>query len=345
MNWFETLQKTSRPYLIAEAGVNHNGDIRLAHELIDVAKASGADAVKFQTFVTENLMSPSAPLADYQKKSGELSQFEMAKQLELSFDDFITLKKYAEKQGITFLSTPDEEESLEFLVSLNLEAIKVGSGELTNLPFLRLIAKANRPVILSTGMSTLVEIEKAVSAIRSLGNHQIVLLHCVSEYPAPFADVNLKAMQTMRETFQLPVGFSDHTLGFSVSLAAAALGASVIEKHFTLDKSMKGPDHACSLEPSELKALADGLKEIALAMGNGIKVPAPSELKNREVVRKSIVAKKDISAGEVLTEHHFAFKRSGGGIEPSDADKLIGLKLKKNIKKDSPLEWSLLEHV
>lgn len=332
-----------RPYLIAEGGVNHNGDLHLAYQLIDAAKQSGADAVKFQTFKTENLLTRSAPLAEYQKKMGLVSQFDMAKQLELSFDDFKKLKNYSEKAGITFLSTPDDEESLEFLNALDVGLIKIGSGEVTHLPFLRLAAKTGKPIILSTGMSTLEEVREAVDVILTAGNARLILLHCVSAYPAPSEQINLRAMQTLKSVFQLPVGFSDHTLGIHISLAAAALGAKVIEKHLTIDRNLPGPDHASSLDPSEMKSLAEGLAQVALAMGSGVKEPAPCERDTKEVVLKSIVAKRDLKSGAVITEADVAFKRPGNGIAPKYLDKIVGLTVKEYVKKDTLLSWDMLQ--
>ncbi|OGQ05111.1 MAG: N-acetylneuraminate synthase [Deltaproteobacteria bacterium RIFCSPLOWO2_01_44_7] len=340
---YDSICRLNRPYLIAEAGVNHNGNINLAYRLIDAAKQSGADAVKFQIFKTENLLTLSAPLAEYQKKEGLVSQFEMAKQLELSFDDFKALKNYSEKVGITFLSTPDDEESLEFLNGLGVALIKIGSGEVTNLPFLRLVAKTKKFIILSTGMSTLEEVQEAVKAIFNEGNQQLILLHCVSAYPAPVEQIHLRAMETLKTTFKLPVGFSDHTLGISISLAAAALGAKVIEKHLTIDKNLSGPDHASSLNPAEMKSLAEGLAQVAMALGNGVKKPAPCEINTKTVVRKSIVVNKDLKKGDIISALDLACKRPGNGIAPKYLDKIVGLKVKKTIKKDTLLTWDMLQ--
>lgn len=343
MSLYHHISNLNRPYLIAEAGVNHNGHIDLAYRLIDAAKQCGADAVKFQTFKTENLLIPSAPLAEYQKREGLVSQFEMAKQLELSFDDFRKLRDYSERAGITFLSTPDDEESLEFLNALGVAGIKIGSGEVTNLPFLRLAGKTKKPIVLSTGMSTLEEVRQAVDALLSGGNSDLVLLHCVSAYPAPPEQMNLLAMKTLQSAFRFPVGLSDHTLGIHVSLAAAALGAKVIEKHLTLDKSLAGPDHVSSLNPSEMKCLAEGLAQIAAALGSGRKEPAACEIAAKEVVRKSIVAKRDLNRGEKITETDLAFKRPGNGIEPKHVDQMIGLTVKERIEKDALLSWEMLK--
>lgn len=335
MNLFQSIVEGNRPFVIAEAGVNHNGDIRLAKKLIDAAKESGADAVKFQTWITENILSREAPLADYQERSGETSQFEMAKALELSFDQFRELKIYADQQGILFLSTPDDEESLEFLCSLKMPLIKIGSGEVTHHPYLKRVGQTGLPVILSTGMSTLEEVGEALEMLRSGGNRDSILLHCVSEYPAPLGELNLRGMVTLQKQFGGVVGFSDHTVGLEASLAATALGAKVLEKHFTLDKTMTGPDHHCSLNPFEFRQLVKGVEQVATMLGNGEKKPAPSELKNIPVVRRSLVAARDLKVGAVLNEKDILCKRPGSGFAPKELPMLIGKVLIQDIKADS----------
>src|SRR5215213_1319434 len=290
-------------FIIAEAGVNHNGDLKIAHELVDVAAEAGADAVKFQTFIAEKSITSDAIKADYQRIStgNEESQLEMARKLELSFDDFRTLKRYCDERGIVFLSTPFDLESVDFLHSLRVPALKIASGDLTNHPLLRHVASKGVPVIISTGMSDMEEVKEATEVVRSGGNDRIVLLQCVTNYPADPADVNLRVMQTMAETLDVPVGYSDHTLGIEVAIGAVALGACVIEKHFTLDRSLPGPDHRASLEPRELEALVHGIRRVEAALGDGLKTPAASEARNAAVARRSLVAACDIKAGTVIT--------------------------------------------
>ncbi len=320
-------------FIVAEAGVNHNGDIGLAKRLIDVAVEAGADAVKFQTFKAERVVSTSAPKAEYQKQTtdAEESQLEMLKRLELSPAAHRELQAYCKKRGVLFLSTPFDEESVDLLDELGVPAFKVGSGEITNWPLLEYIARKGKPIILSTGMSYLSEVDEAVRVIRETGSDQLVLLHCVSNYPADPADANLRAMQTLATAFEAPVGFSDHTPGIEVSLAAAALGAAVIEKHFTLDRSLPGPDHRASLEPEELKALVRGIRTVESALGDGQKRPTTSEANTAAVVRRSLVAAYDIPAGTVLTEKHIAFRRPGTGLPPSMRSFLVGLSARIDI--------------
>jgi N,N'-diacetyllegionaminate synthase len=329
-------------FIIAEAGVNHNGNIEIAKKMIEVAKQCGADAVKFQTFKTEEVISKHAPKAEYQKlNTGETkSQLEMVKKLELSFEDFIELKEYCDKVGIMFLSTPFDFQSIEFLHSLGLEIFKIPSGEITNLPYLEKIGKLRKKIILSTGMADLGEIEDALDILISNGTERenITLLHCNTEYPTPYEDVNLLAMITIREAFKVKVGYSDHTLGIEVPIAAAALGASIIEKHFTLDKNMEGPDHRASLEPYELKAMIDAIRNIEKALGNGIKKPSKSEIKNRDIVRKSIVAKRNIRKGEIFTEDNITVKRPGIGISPMRWNEVLGKNAIKDFKEDDIIE-------
>ncbi len=324
-------------YIIAEAGVNHNGDIQLAKKLCDVAKDAGVDAVKFQTWKTENIVTQEAPLAAYQEQNisskGD-SQFEMLKKLELSYDDFVELQNYCETIGVRFLSTPDDEESLEFLSGLNLDFIKIGSGEVNNIPYLRKIGAKKQPVILSTGMSFLGDIERAYNILLESGASSVKLLHCTSNYPCPMNEVNLNAMLTLKAAFKCEVGYSDHTLGIEVPIAAVALGATIIEKHFTLDKNMDGPDHKSSLDPEELKEMVQSIRNIEIALGNGIKCPNNSENETSKVVWKSIVAKKIIEKGSVFTEENLTVKRTGEGIPASLWDLVLGKKAKRTFMSD-----------
>lgn len=327
-------------FIIAEAGVNHNGDIALAKQLVDTAKEAGADAVKFQTFRAEQLVTTSAPKTAYQNLTvgTQESQYEMIKNLELSFDAFSALKEYCEHAGILFLSTPFDLESIEYLESVEIPLYKIPSGEITNLPYLIKIAETRKPVILSTGMSTLEEIADAASVLKCHGAGELILLHCNSEYPTPFEDVNLNAMITMKNTFQVPVGYSDHTLGIEASIAAVALGAKVIEKHFTLDQNMAGPDHKASLNPQELKLLVQSIRNIEAALGDGEKKPSKSELKNREAVRKSIVAKVFVQKGQVFSTENLTVKRPGSGISPMKWFDILGCSAKKEFHKDDMIE-------
>ncbi|MHA2211451.1 MAG: N-acetylneuraminate synthase, partial [Candidatus Thorarchaeota archaeon] len=304
-------------FIIAEAGVNHNGDFQLAKKLVDVAYDAGVDAVKFQTFKTENVITRTAKMADYQKEQvhDADSQFEMAKKLELDYGDFVELKEYCDNKGILFLSTPHSPDAVDFLDAL-VPAYKIGSGDLTNLPFLEQVARFDKPIILSTGMATMNEVTEAVDAIVHAGNDKIVLLHCVTSYPADIEDVNLKAIDTLRRTFSLPVGYSDHTSGLTATIAAVSFGACVIEKHFTLSKDLAGPDHKASLEPVELQELVKTIRALEKALGDGVKKPTPAERAIMEVVRKSVVAKVSIPKGTRITEEMITVKRPGHGIAP-----------------------------
>ncbi len=331
-----------RVFVIAEAGVNHNGDMELAIRLIDAAISAGADAVKFQSFKAKRLVTEKASKADYQKKLTDASesQFEMIRKLELSETQQKKLFEYCRKHGIQFLSSAFDDESARFLNDLGLAIFKIPSGEITNLPYLRLIGSFNKQVILSTGMATLGEIEAALDVLVRAGTKRenITLLHCTSEYPAPFDEVNLRAMQTLREAFKLTVGYSDHTKGIEIPIAAAALGATVIEKHFTLDRNLPGPDHKASLEPPELNAMVEAIRNIERALGDGLKKPSPSELKNRDVVRKSIVARKPIKAGEMFTEENLTVKRPGTGISPMLWNEILGKRAPRNFDQDELIE-------
>ncbi|MDR3541402.1 MAG: N-acetylneuraminate synthase [Desulfosporosinus sp.] len=327
-------------FIIAEAGVNHNGDLKLAKNLIDAAKIAGADAVKFQTFKAESLVSKMAQKADYQKQTTESdeSQLEMLKKLELSYGDFKGLKKYCEEQEILLLSTPFDLDSIVFLESLEMPIYKVPSGEITNLPYLMKIANTGKPVIMSTGMSDLEEVNLALKVLRDNGAGSIKLLHCNTQYPTPFDDANIRAMLTLKERFSVEVGYSDHTLGIEAPIAAVALGAKVIEKHFTLDKNMKGPDHKASLDPQELKAMVTSIRNIELALGDGIKRSSKSESSNIEVARKSIVAKRNIVQGELFTEDNLTVKRPGNGISPMKWFEVLGTSADRDFCEDELIE-------
>ncbi len=329
---------SSKVFIIAEAGVNHNGSIELAKKLIDVASESGADAVKFQTFKAEKLVLKSVQKADYQKQTTDSkeSQFDMIKKLELDVDTHKELISYCQTKNIMFLSTPFDHDSIELLNGLGLQIFKIPSGEITNLPYLRHIGKLNKKVILSTGMADIGEIEDALDLLIDAGTKKenITVLHANTMYPTPMEDVNLRAMVTIGNTFDIDYGYSDHTLGIEVPVAAVAMGASVIEKHFTLDKTMEGPDHKASLEPDELKAMVKAIRNIELALGSSIKKPSKSEIPNMQVVRKSIVAKKEIKKGEMFTEENITVKRPGTGMNPMRWDDIIGTLATQNYKED-----------
>lgn len=328
-----------RVFIIAEAGVNHNGSIELAKKLIDVAVDAGVDAVKFQTFKTEKLVSINAKKAQYQKENTKdlnESQFEMLKKLELDIDSHHKLIEYCNKKNIMFLSSAFDIESINLLFELGLKIYKIGSGEITNLPYLREIGKLKQKVILSTGMSNIGEIEAALNVLINAGTakEDITVLHANTMYPTPIEDVNLKAMQTIGNTFDCNYGYSDHTLGIEVPIAAVALGAKVIEKHFTLDKALEGPDHKASLDPIELKAMVKGIRNIEKALGSKVKKVSNSEEVNIVCARKSIVASCEIKKGEILTENNLEVKRPGTGINPMRWDEVIGLEALKDYSKD-----------
>lgn len=327
-------------YVIAEAGVNHNGSIELAKKLVDRAKEAGADCIKFQTFISENIVTKTAVKAEYQRQQTNTteSQFDMLKKLELSFDEFAELSEYCKEKGIEFLSTAFDLDSIDFLSSIDMKRWKIPSGEITNLPYLIKIAKLGKPVILSTGMSTIGDIRAAISVLKENGSGEITVLHCTTEYPAPYADVNLKAMNTIQSEFNVQVGYSDHTKGIEIPIAAVAMGATVIEKHFTLDKNMEGPDHKSSLEPKELKTMINAIRNVERAIGNGIKEPTESEKKNLQVVRKSIVAKRNISKGEYFSEVNLTVKRPGSGISPMKWFEVIGQIAKRDFEEDELIE-------
>lgn len=332
-------------FVIAEAGVNHNGDLKIAKQLVDVAKDAGANAIKFQTFRAEALVIDSAPKAKYQAETtgAHESQFDMLKKLELSLEIHQILKAYCEEKGILFLSTPFDEACADFLHELGVAAFKIPSGEINNPFLLGHIALKGKPVIISTGMATLVEVEAAVYAVRNARNDQIVLLHCVSQYPTYPEDANLRAMEVMRKKFKLPVGFSDHTEGIEVPLAAVALGASVIEKHFTLNRNLPGPDHRASLEPAELKQMIQGIRIVEKSLGNGLKEPCAAELDTAKVARKSLIANIDIPKGARLALEWVVIKRPGTGLPPAMLPRLVGLKVKNNIPSGTLLNLEMFE--
>ncbi len=326
-------------FIIAEAGVNHNGRLDLAYELVDAARDSGADCIKFQTFKSENLVSKNAHKAEYQKNTtGDGSQLQMLKKLELSNEEFLKIKEYCDKIGICFLSTPFDIDSISFLDSIKMPFWKIPSGEITNYPYLVAIAKTCKPIVMSTGMCDMEDITAAINVLEINGATDIRLLHCNTEYPTPYGDVNLKAMQSMKKKYDVEVGYSDHTVGIEVPIAAVALGATIIEKHFTLDKGMEGPDHKASLEPNEFATMVTSIRNIERALGTGMKKPSLSEKKNISVARKSIVAKRNIVIGEELTEDNITVKRPGTGISPMNWLDVIGTKAIRNFQEDDQIE-------
>lgn len=327
-------------YIIAEAGVNHNGSIKLAKKMVDEAKKAGADCIKFQTFISENIVSKSAAKADYQKQQTDdnESQLDMLKKLELSFDEFIELNSYCKEIGIEFLSTAFDFDSIDFLDSLQMKRWKIPSGDITNLPYLIKIARLGKPIIISTGMSTMEDIRVAISSLKGNGSGEITVLHCTTEYPTPFGDVNLKAMHTIKNEFGVPVGYSDHTTGIEIPIAAVAMGATVVEKHFTLDRNMKGPDHKASLELDELKAMVSAIRNVERALGSGEKKIAESERKNIVIARKSIIAKRDIKSGELFSEDNITIKRPGCGISPMKWFEVLGQEASRDFKEDELIE-------
>jgi N,N'-diacetyllegionaminate synthase len=328
--------------IIAEAGVNHNGDMRLARELIDVAAGAGADRVKFQTFSADRLVTASAAKAPYQERATGVaeSQHAMLRRLELTRAMHVELLAHCAARGIQFLSTGFDVDSVDMLVALGADCFKIPSGEITNLPYLRHVGRYGKPVILSTGMSSLGEIEAALAVLEQSGTPRarITVLHCTTEYPAPMAEVNLRAMLTIRDAFGVAVGYSDHTPGIEVATAAVALGAAVIEKHFTLDRTLPGPDHKASLEPAELRALVSAIRNVELALGDGVKRATASELRNRPIGRKSIVAARAIAAGEVLSAENLTVKRPGTGISPMHWDQLLGRRAPRNFAPEELIE-------
>lgn len=331
-----------RVFIIAEAGVNHNGDLGMASKLVQAAIRAGADAVKFQTFRAECLVTRTAPKAAYQMATTNAaeSQYDMLRRLELSPEAHQELMAQCRQEQKLFLSTPFDEESADLLDALGISLFKVASGELTNLPFLTHIARKGKPMIVSTGAATLGEVEEAVETIARAGNRQLILLHCVSNYPAQPSDANLRAMQTMRDAFGVPVGYSDHTMGFEVTLAAVALGACVIEKHLTLDRSLPGPDHRASLEPADLAAMVQAIRSVEAALGDGRKRPASTEAEVAGVARKSLVAASRIPSGTVLTEGHIAIKRPGTGLSPGLRPLLVGRRVAREMEAGELFQWN-----
>ena len=326
--------------IIAEAGVNHNGDINVAKKLCLAAKEAGADVVKFQTWVTEKIITPNVKQADYQAENtgNTQSQFDMLKALELSYNDFREIKAYCDDIGIIFASTADEPDSLDFLVDLGVPFIKIGSGEIGNIPYLRYMGTKKKPVILSTGMSSLGDVEISLRALRDGGATDITLLHCTTSYPCPYDAVNLKAMDTLKNAFAVEVGFSDHTEGIETSIAAVARGARVIEKHFTLDRNMEGPDHKASMEPNEFKAMVNAIRNVEVVLGNGIKSPTAAEREISAVVLKRIVARKDIAKGQIIREEDICVKRNDLGLPANVWDLVLGSIAHKDYKKNEGIE-------
>lgn len=332
--------KNSKTLIIAEAGVNHNGSVQLAKQLCLEAKNAGADIVKFQTWITEKIITKDVRQADYQIENtgSNQSQFEMLKSLELSFDQFREIKAYCDEIGILFSSTADEIESLDFLVDSGVPFIKIGSGDIGNIPFLEYCGSKGLPVIMSTGMGTLSDVETSLNALRRGGANDITLLHCTTNYPCPFNQVNLKAMSTLRAAFGLPVGYSDHTQGIEVPVAAVALGATVIEKHFTLDKTLPGPDHIASTEPSEFRKMVESIRNIEMALGTGMKLPTASEVEISKVVLKRIVAQRAIPVGKVIDKSDICIKRSSFGLPASAWYLIIGTKAIRDYAVDEGIE-------
>lgn len=332
-----------RCFVIAEAGVNHNGELARAMEMVDAAVEAGADAVKFQTFSAERLVTRDAHKAEYQRRQtgAKETQFEMLQRLELSADAFQRLAEHCRKRNAVFISTPFDEQSADLLETLGVPLLKIPSGEITNLPYLEHIAAKRIPIIMSTGMSSLAEIEAAVGAIRGAGDPALALLHCVSDYPVEPADCNLRAMKTLRLAFEVPTGYSDHSLGIEVALAAVARGASILEKHFTLDRALPGPDHRASLEPDELASLVRGVRIVESALGHGRKEPSRREAANAAAVRKSLVAARNLSAGNVLTAPMIARRRPGTGLPPSMCNYLVGRRLKTSVAEGALLKLEM----
>lgn len=331
-------------FIIAEAGVNHNGRIELAKNLIEIAAEAGADAVKFQTYKSEDLVIKETSVVDYAKKNigKNISQIEMLKSLELKYEDFKELKDYCDKKNIIFLSTPHSFDAIDFLDKL-VPAYKFGSGDITNIPSLQHAAKKGKPMILGTGMSTLDEVKYAVDAIKSEGNNQIIALHCTTSYPCQLEEVNLWAMKKMQNELDCLVGYSDHTLGITVPIIATAMGATIIEKHFTINKNLLGPDHKSSLEPNELKEMIKAIRNVEKILGNYEKKPTKSEEKIMKLVRKSIIANQDIPKGSIINKNMVAIKRPGTGLNPSNINKIIGKKAKREIKKDEIFDLNMVE--
>jgi N,N'-diacetyllegionaminate synthase len=331
-------------FIIGEAGVNHNGQLNIAKKLVDAAVYAGVDAVKFQTFKSEGVTTRYAQIADYAKKNirKNLKQLDMIKKYELSYEDFIVLKKYCDKKNIIFLSTPHSFDAIDFLEKI-VPAYKFGSGDITNIPTLKYAAKKGKPIILGTGMATMKEVKQAVNTIKSEGNNQIIALHCTTSYPCPLDEVNLNAMITMQEKLDCMIGYSDHTLGVMVPIMATTLGAVVIEKHFTLNRNLPGPDHKASLEPKELKKMVTEIRNAEKALGIYEKKPTKSEEKLMKLVRKSIVAQEDIKKGSIIEKHMITFKRPGTGLPPTEINNIIGKKANRQILNDEIFKLDMVE--
>jgi len=332
--------KKNATYIIAEAGVNHNGSLKLAKKLVSIASSAGADAVKFQYYRTENIITKNAKTANYQSKNtGETNQYQLLKKLELTEENLRNIKKFCKTKKIEFLCSAFDITDLRILLKLGIKKIKIASGEITNLPYLRFISSLKKKIILSTGMATMSEIKKAIKILISGGvkKHQISLLHCTSDYPASVNEANLLAINSMNSFFNLDCGYSDHTEGTEVSIAAVALGAKIIEKHFTISKSMTGPDHKASLNPAELAFMIKAIRNIEQALGNGTKLPTKNEKKNIALVRKSVVAKQTINKGQIFSNNNICAKRPGNGMSPMSWDKIIGNKAKKKFLKDEKI--------
>ncbi len=328
-------------YVIAEAGVNHNGSVENAFKMIDCAKECGCDCIKFQTFKADALVTSNAPKADYQMRNtnGSNNQFAMLKSLELNDREFEELKAHCDEIGIEFMSTPFDIESVDVLEKIGVTRYKISSGDINNKQLLQYVAKTGKSMVVSTGMSTIEEVRKAVDWIEQVGNHQITLLHCTSNYPTSYDEVNMKAMQTLQQKFGYPIGYSDHTKGDLASIVAVAMGATVIEKHFTLDKNMEGPDHKASLNVEELKEMVDDIRAVETIMGNGVKQPMKSELNTRSVARKSVVLAHNIQKGEILKKEDLVLKRPGNGLAPEYLDELIGKVLVRNMRAEEMITW------
>jgi N,N'-diacetyllegionaminate synthase len=333
---------SNKVFVIAEAGVNHNGDMSLAKKLIYAAKEAGADAVKFQNFKASRVISTFAKKAEYQKNhtNDSESQLDLVSKLELKDDDYAILQDYAKKLGILFMSTPKDIPSAELLEKINMPIYKIGSSEINNLEFLHYISKTNKPIILSTGMCVLSEVEAAINVIKNSSNSPISILHCVSQYPSPIDQVNLNSMLTMKKAFRLPVGYSDHTIGSEVVLAAVALGAEIIEKHFTIDKSLQGPDHKVSMDLPEMKSMILSIRKVESCLGDGIKKPADCEINNVMLLRRSLVFAKNFQKGHILEDFDMTIKRPGNGLEPKFKNKIIGKVLSEDVVIDEPINWN-----
>jgi N-acetylneuraminate synthase/N,N'-diacetyllegionaminate synthase len=334
-----SIGSSATAFVIAEVGINHDGDVNQAHKLVDAAADCGADAVKFQTFRADKLLIPARDRLTQQGEGSE-SAFEMFRRVELGWEDFESLRKHARERGISFLSTPFDEESADFLDRIGVPAFKIASSDLTHVPLLKHVAGKGKPIFLSTGMAYLNEVADALWTLKSAGAKDILLMHCVSLYPAPAESLNLRAIQTLSQQFDLPVGYSDHSQGIILSLAAIVLGAAAVEKHFTLDKSGPGPDHKLSADPEELRSLIRGVREVELALGDGRKRPSPEEAQNRLLNRRSVVSVVDIRAHETVAPWMLACKRPGGGIEPREFDRVVGMRARRNIGRDSILNWN-----